>query len=354
MLVITNFSCKSAELEPINTINSTLQPYVDAFLSEARKRNVKIPSGFSVQFGNLKDQVGGVADQSKNAIIMDSIIWRNSNEEYRQVAIFHELGHLLLDRGHNLRRLANGEVGSIMYSLNRPSTSSETSFIPLFNGIRQKYYVNELFDSEIKEPDFSKGDYSPFSPKTRRIISRLAFTNSSEPLKTYLATLNNCDCVLNKDNLLVQLPKGFGFAMSLAQMMQLMGLSKQESQAKLLTPNYEIEATYKVNDGQVWFSYNGGSLESSYTFYQNKSPLFYLQTFSPQKRINFVVKPNSDAYNTIRITKYGGFFGVYLNDVNIFYREAFSPDPTYPLFTIAGSDLNASFSLAHFTFSELQ
>jgi hypothetical protein len=348
-------SCNPTDSIKPNSINSTFQPYVDAFLSEARNRNIKIQNGFSVQFGKLEAQKGGVADYSKRVITMDSIVWKNSSEEYHKVAIFHELGHLLLNRQlHNTKILANGEIGSIMYSLDRPTTSDETSFVPTFSGIRQAYYLDELFDHQTKEPDFVQSNYAPFSTKSRKVISRLDFTDASAPLKAYLANLKNCDCVLSKDNLLVQLPKGFGFGMSLADMMQITGLSKQESQAKLLTSNYEIEVAYKVNNGQILFSYNGGSLESSYYFYQNKSPQLYLTTFSPQKRINFLAKPNADTYNTFKITKYGEFFGIYLNDANVFYREAFSLDPAYPLFQIAGSDQNASFALTRFTFSELQ
>lgn len=349
-------SCKPTDsVEPTNNINSTFQPYVDAFLSEARTRNIKIQNGFSVQFGKLEAQKGGVADYSKRAITMDSVVWKNTDEEYHQLAIFHELGHLLLNRQlHNTKILANGEIGSIMYSLDRPTTSDETSFVPFLQGIRKAYYLDELFDQQTKEPDFAQSNYAPFSTKSRKLISRLNFTDVSTPLKTYLATLKNCDCVLSKDNLLVQLPKGFGFGMPLPEMMQIAGLSKQESQAKLLTSNYEIEVIYKVNNGRIWFSYGGGSLESSYAFYQNKSPQFYLYTFSPQKRINFLAKLNADTYNTFKITKYGNFFGVYLNDTNVFYREAFSLDSRYPLFNIAGLDENASFALTRFTFSELQ
>lgn len=359
LLVLAFFTaCKGPEPEPTNTIDPVLQPYVDAFLREAKIRNYPIENGFTVKFGKSFPNTGGYADYKQKLIVIDSTVWRTSNEEYHELTLWHELGHLLLNRQHITKGLANGEIGTIMYSLERPITATEPTQQPIFRGIRKAFYIDELFDARTKEPDFVQSSYAPFSAKTRKLIGRLDFSDASAPLRAYVESQKNCDCVLRKNDLLVQLPKGYGFGMAVDQMLKVLGMSQQDIDTKLRLPNYEIEIGYKPISKGFLMQYYDWKLPRSDVYYQfvlDVNAGFWLvqSTRDDYKKIAFIAKPSESALNTIKITKSGNFFNVVLNDANVFYTESL-PDGVPFVFGIGGSGEGAAFSLDHITFNELQ
>lgn len=112
-----------------SVVDPKLAVYLDSFNNEAEKRGVKIDcSRIKLTFGPTKNGVGAVTDHSLYSITVDSttLYWRICREEM----LYHEFGHLFLNRGHE------DNVPSLMAT----------------SGVRYKgereYYINELFSKQ--------------------------------------------------------------------------------------------------------------------------------------------------------------------------------------------------------------
>jgi len=127
ILSITATSCMSSIMgDEYGVIDPKLAVYINSFKQEAELRGVKIDcSRLKLTFGPTKKGVGAVTDHSLYSITVDStsLYWRVCREEM----LYHEFGHLFLNRGHE------DSVPSIMAT----------------TGIRYKgerqYYIDELF-----------------------------------------------------------------------------------------------------------------------------------------------------------------------------------------------------------------
>lgn len=107
-------------------VDPKLAPYIESFKQEADKRGVKFDySRLKLTFGKLNKDVGAVTDHSLNSITVDStcLYWKIRREEM----IYHEFGHLFLNRGHEDKE---------------PSLMATTG---ASYKDRREYYINELF-----------------------------------------------------------------------------------------------------------------------------------------------------------------------------------------------------------------
>jgi hypothetical protein len=163
-------TCRQKEQLPVYQVPADVEPYVQAFLSEARAR------GKNIQLTNLivdiaeKDTVGlcglcrqVVGDQSQQKrIFIFRDCWTGATNEHREALLFHELGHCVLGRiTHKNSQLPNGDFASLM-------NTSEISLYQrcIYNlGIGQgtcdkrfkrSYYIDELFDENTPVPDWAK------------------------------------------------------------------------------------------------------------------------------------------------------------------------------------------------------
>lgn len=123
-------------------VDPILKPYLDTFVSEARKRGVSIDphaNNLKLVFGKLNSGVAGITDSDYNLIVIDSSTsnWRNAKEN----TVWHELGHLYLHRGHDNSILENGDPKSIM------NDGRNTPKFERVNTYKREYYINELFSS---------------------------------------------------------------------------------------------------------------------------------------------------------------------------------------------------------------
>lgn len=144
-----------------------VQPYIDQFELEASKR------GQDIQIDNLIVDFGGeLTDNSGNTaagqcrpafsgeptphITLDttSANWRN-NEFSREMLVFHELGHCILDRlTHKDDELPNGNFASIMRTVGYQLYGTSTLF-------KREYYLDELFNEATPTPDWAT-DFPPY------------------------------------------------------------------------------------------------------------------------------------------------------------------------------------------------
>lgn len=75
---------------------------------------------------------------SPNHIIIDAEFWSKASDNFKEMIIFHELGHCVLDRDHREGRLENGYCLSIM-------RSGEQSCRDVYTDNTKAYYIEELF-----------------------------------------------------------------------------------------------------------------------------------------------------------------------------------------------------------------
>lgn len=104
------------------TVTPELRPFYIAFEAAAAERGIAINltdegvTGNIVQLGN--NSILGVCRRSAdepNRVAVDIEAWNNSSEEFKEVIVFHELGHCVLGREH-LDEQENGACLSIMHS----------------------------------------------------------------------------------------------------------------------------------------------------------------------------------------------------------------------------------------------
>jgi hypothetical protein len=127
------------------TVVPELRPFYIAFEEAAAARGFDIDltkegvTGNIVELGN--NAIAGVCvhrDDAPNRVAVDIGIWRSSSDAFREVIVFHELGHCVLGRDH-LDEQQEGMCQSIMHS------GLTDCKIPLDDSILREEYLDELF-----------------------------------------------------------------------------------------------------------------------------------------------------------------------------------------------------------------
>lgn len=138
-------SCYSGMDDDYTYIQPEIRPYYDRFILEAQKRGIDLDTyGVKIAFGPMShDGQQGVTSYRHNEVKIDSSSykWKSHPESL----IFHELGHLLLHRGHNNKRVDFN-----------PTSIMDSHEIPEYELGREdlrEYYLDELFRPETPLPD---------------------------------------------------------------------------------------------------------------------------------------------------------------------------------------------------------
>jgi len=135
------------EPEPLyENVDEALWPFFERFEVEGRARGLKVDIAARRITGKIeeihKDRVAGQCSYSYASprnITIDQEFWERSSAAYREMIIFHELGHCYLNRGHKEAAFANGRCVSIMRSGN------EACF-DYYNSATRTAYLDELFE----------------------------------------------------------------------------------------------------------------------------------------------------------------------------------------------------------------
>ncbi len=127
------------------TVVPELRPFFIAFEEEAAKRGMSINlteigvTGNIVELGN--NNVLGLCRHNvdePNRIAVDISAWVDGSESLRELIVFHELGHCVLDRQHR-DDAENGQCISIMHS------GVTDCVTPLSDPRFRDEYLDELF-----------------------------------------------------------------------------------------------------------------------------------------------------------------------------------------------------------------
>ena len=169
LIVFVFLACKEVEVLPMNgeiSIAEEFQTYVDQFIKEATTRGKIIDfsdTGLSMQFGIIDEGTAatcmelGDDRRGSHIIEVDRTIWNISAIPWKELLVYHELGHCELKRRHQNDQLSNEEWSTMMRGSNpNEPIIGKNSGRPLsFFGFRKQYYLDELFGLSPIEPEWA-------------------------------------------------------------------------------------------------------------------------------------------------------------------------------------------------------
>ncbi len=153
LLFYTMQSCESAEPAVViperatfANVDERLWEFFENFEEEAEKRGLAFDLNTFNLIGTIEDiHDDGVAGtcsygfRGPRDVTVDEPFWNAAGSLSREMIVFHELGHCVLDRDHSEALTDNGFCASIM----RSGTGNCRT---LYNSLNRDYYVDELFE----------------------------------------------------------------------------------------------------------------------------------------------------------------------------------------------------------------
>lgn len=127
--------------------DSRLWPYLFAFEAEAAERGIAVDlntSQITFRIEEIDEEhVAGscsyYAYHTARDVVIDQAFFERANHYFREMVLFHELGHCYLNRNHLEDQFENGVCKSIMRS------GQEGGCRDAYRSDTREYYVDELF-----------------------------------------------------------------------------------------------------------------------------------------------------------------------------------------------------------------
>jgi len=149
----------SGKTEHIVAIDPELREYVDQFIEEGRKRGYEIAEVYldaqlvDTIMMDLEGRICGYGRWGSRRAQLVEIVdnhrcWQSRSRLEKENLVFHELGHALLNRGHDNEALPNNIT---QHSIMCSRVCSNFLVIPE-EGPMREYYLDELFDYTIDFP----------------------------------------------------------------------------------------------------------------------------------------------------------------------------------------------------------
>ncbi len=182
LVIMFIFSCKK-EREPVYEVPQELEQYIIKFAEEGNKRGMNLViDDLIVEYGfNLEadgTEAAGLChyetDDMAPRIELDttSLNW-TAHEYSREMLVFHELGHCILNRPHLETRFINDNYKSMMKGNGDPIFAG-------FNLFKRDYYIDELFDANTPPPAWASGiNYADVSVLNKTSVYIEDYSNNS-------------------------------------------------------------------------------------------------------------------------------------------------------------------------------
>jgi hypothetical protein len=134
LVFFTLFGCSSYKTPSTLEIDKRVLPIVEKF---ALLYNKPLPDNLRVIFSDLDNEDrGGLCYNHRRLVILNTQNWDENTEITKEMIVFHELGHCVLDRNHILYDKRQKCSPSIMGN----SGVSDDCYVD-----RYEYYIKELF-----------------------------------------------------------------------------------------------------------------------------------------------------------------------------------------------------------------
>jgi len=132
-------SCTDDEHSSNPIIDPELTAYVDQFVKEAELRGKEILlDHLEVKFASLQNGSCGLGSIDPLVVSIDKDCWNVLPDIAKEILMFHELGHSILQRSHDNNTLPNGVYKTIMYP-------DPTTLYNEYTPEKRVYYLDELF-----------------------------------------------------------------------------------------------------------------------------------------------------------------------------------------------------------------
>ena len=165
ILLVSGCSVFQKEPEPERDFMAEIQKHAEMFKQEAGQRGVDVSQEMAEIVFKIEEEIiyegrslCGFAPwyddpnttERTISLVIDDRCWISRPEEDNEALIFHELGHMVLNRFHRDDLLPNNARSSIMVSGNLSGLYAGNA------RNRRTYYVDELFDENTPVPDWAQ------------------------------------------------------------------------------------------------------------------------------------------------------------------------------------------------------
>ncbi|GAB4424387.1 MAG: hypothetical protein OHK0039_41560 [Bacteroidia bacterium] len=319
LLVLFWTSCRKEEVPPqVYEVPDLVEEYVVRFEQEAASRGLDLTiDNLRVSFAS--DLQGGDAaglctfanqDNPTPHVQLDttSFNWRN-NLNHREILVFHELGHCILNRLHRDDDLPNSNIASIMRS------TGEQVYGGSLNAFKRDYYLDELFDTGTPVPTWAR---------SRPAYGGVTPGESDDPFTEHFANNFNQWTTGSSAQASSQISSGRYFFQSKTST----AIFTAKSIAVDTTRDFEIELSVRIASGTspIMFLWGGSGDEFFYTGFSADSTVFagtWEHGLDMARTLDAVVPAE---YNKITLRRSGGFYHLYLNEA---YVDVFAFQPFY-------------------------
>jgi hypothetical protein len=317
-------------------IDPELQPYLDAFLEEGKKRGHEFDfdkSGLILKFSHLSgSQIGLCHHQIPLLIEIDSLYWQNvtgkkNEKELKTNLIFHELGHGVLNRSHDNTVLPSGDWKTIMCGGEKMDSRN---WNVNFYGFREKYYIDELFDPKtsvpewaVLQPDFSSIKYKTgffddfFNNNNKWVTGNVPLYKSSVYRGEYKFQTKTGKSIMSISNLGINTADDFWFEAKIRM-----------SKSEIPDAKFGVIFGTRNNSNTNYFL-----IDNKKTFYIGNSQYFGWFTECTSEYI----KPMM--YNTISIRKVDDMLYFYINGKYVYMNEIKDPQGSFFGFQLSGNSI---------------
>lgn len=145
---------------PVYRIDPEFQEYVDRFVDEGRKRgvtvdvsrlNMEFEEGYVERDGTIYcGYANNFGTSSTPDVDISTTCWEFYDPVRREILIFHELGHAILDRAH---------VNTLLPSLGKRSIMHPSLGVDIYSKYtleKREWYLDELFNQDSPVPMWGK------------------------------------------------------------------------------------------------------------------------------------------------------------------------------------------------------
>ena len=149
------------EISPFAGFNLAFRPYVQRFVEEAEARGVRVDvRNLTIEFVSEINRGGraycgyalnfGTANPPHVEISLQDGCWNGQKDLNKEILLFHELGHAILNRAHSHKKLPNGSWGSLMFDGRQFDLYTEHTLG------KRTYYLDELFNENTPTPAWGR------------------------------------------------------------------------------------------------------------------------------------------------------------------------------------------------------
>lgn len=290
--------------------------YVQRFIEEgnARGADIKINRLVVEYSPELADEPGNVAGRCargyrswRKPLIELTTDFDQLSPEAQEQLIFHELGHCILDRSHQDRKLSNGHFGSNM----------NTHYWTYIAGQDHKrdYYLDEMFNKDTKQPSWSSSTayYDDIDVANKTVVFQDNFDNNANGWQAP----SGASLYLNGDGVMhLSSNCDLGAAVSTPVNIPTNADYEIEMKVKVIRDNvFPTSIAWNANEEFALFGYNKDGFTSAGT-------LSFLNDFVTANPCGI----DLDGFNTITVRKHAGTMYYFVNRLLVDFQTAQNND----------------------------